>query len=77
MKRSILNFIVFATPWSPPASMKSNGSTTGGSLNSSSYGAYANHLSDFCNYMSNNGASLYAISVQNGQEFSSEIFIKE
>ena len=57
--------IVFATPWSPPASMKSNGSTVGGSLNSSSYGAYANHLRDFCNYMSNNGASLYAISVQN------------
>ncbi|MBN1184576.1 MAG: RICIN domain-containing protein [Bacteroidales bacterium] len=57
--------IVFATPWSPPASMKSNGSTTGGSLNTSSYSAYANHLRDFCNYMSNNGASLYAISVQN------------
>lgn len=61
--------IVFATPWSPPASMKSNGNTTGGSLNTSSYGAYANHLRDFCNYMSTNGASLHAISVQNEPDF--------
>ncbi len=61
--------IVFATPWSPPASMKSNGSTIGGSLNSSSYGAYANHLRDFANYMSTNGASLYAISVQNEPDY--------
>jgi glucuronoarabinoxylan endo-1,4-beta-xylanase len=61
--------IVFATPWSPPASMKSNGSTVGGSLNSSSYGAYANHLRDFANYMSSNGASLYAISVQNEPDY--------
>jgi glucuronoarabinoxylan endo-1,4-beta-xylanase len=61
--------IVLATPWSPPASMKTNNSTIGGSLNSSSYGAYANHLRDFCNYMSNNGASLYAISVQNEPDY--------
>ena len=61
--------IVFGSPWSPPASMKSNGSTTGGSLNSSSYGAYANHLSDFANYMSSNGASLYAVSVQNEPDY--------
>ena len=61
--------IVFGTPWSPPASMKSNGSTVGGSLNSSSYGAYANHLRDFANYMSSNGASLYAVSVQNEPDF--------
>src|SRR4030042_2519558 len=28
--------IIFATPWSPPASMKSNGSLIGGQLNSGS-----------------------------------------
>ena len=61
--------IVFATPWSPPASMKTNGSTVGGSLSTSSYGAYANHLRDFANYMSSNGASLYAISVQNEPDY--------
>jgi len=60
---------VFATPWSPPASMKSNGSTTGGTLNSSSYQAYADHLRDFTNYMASNDAPLYAISVQNEPDF--------
>ncbi|GAA5021277.1 xylan degradation protein [Marivirga lumbricoides] len=64
-----LGAIVFATPWSPPASMKSNGSTTGGTLNPSSYQAYANHLRDFTNYMSTNGVPLYAISVQNEPDF--------
>lgn len=57
--------IVMATPWTPPASMKSNNNVVGGSLNSSQYGAYATYLNDFVTYMSNNGASLYAISVQN------------
>ena len=58
--------IVFASPWSPPPSMKTNGSTTnGGSLKTDSYGAFATYLSDFANYFSSNGAPLYAISVQN------------
>ncbi len=57
--------IVFATPWSPPASMKTNNSTIRGELSTSQYGAYANYLRDFTNYMSSNGVSLYAISVQN------------
>src|SRR4030042_2050439 len=61
--------IVFATPWSPPASMKTNGSLIGGQLSTGSYGAYANHLRDFANYMSTNGASLYAISVQNEPDY--------
>ncbi len=56
---------VFATPWTPPASMKSNSSTIGGYLKSSSYSNYANYLKSFANYFSNNGASLYAISLQN------------
>jgi glucuronoarabinoxylan endo-1,4-beta-xylanase len=57
--------IVFASPWSPPASMKSNNNTISGHLNTSSYSAYAAHLKSFCDYMSSNGAPLYAISVQN------------
>jgi glucuronoarabinoxylan endo-1,4-beta-xylanase len=57
--------IVFATPWTPPASMKTNGSTIHGSLLTSQYGAYASYLNSFASYMSTNGASLYAISVQN------------
>jgi glucuronoarabinoxylan endo-1,4-beta-xylanase len=60
-----LGAIVFASPWTPPASMKTNNSTTGGSLKTSSYAAYASHLKSFCDYMSTNGAALYAISLQN------------
>jgi glucuronoarabinoxylan endo-1,4-beta-xylanase len=62
--------IVMATPWSPPASMKSNNSTIGGSLNTSSYDAYASYLKSFADYMSSGGASLYAISVQNEPDIS-------
>jgi len=57
--------IVMATPWTPPASMKSNNNVVGGVLNTSSYGAYATYLKSFADYMSAGGASLYAISVQN------------
>ena len=65
-QRAISNgAIVFASPWTPPAAMKTNGNTTGGELKTDSYGAYATHLSDFANYMSTNGAPLYAISLQN------------
>jgi glucuronoarabinoxylan endo-1,4-beta-xylanase len=61
--------IVFAAPWSPPASMKTNNNTTGGELRTDAYGDYANHLRDFADYMSSNGASLYAISVQNEPDY--------
>jgi glucuronoarabinoxylan endo-1,4-beta-xylanase len=60
-----LGAIVFATPWTPPASMKSNNNLVGGSLNASAYGAFAGYLKRFADYMSANGAPLYAISVQN------------
>jgi len=62
--------LVFATPWTPPASMKSNNSTTGGSLNTSSYADYANYLKAFVNYATNSmGVNLYAVSVQNEPDF--------
>nr|ABZ78968.1 xylanase [Radopholus similis] len=56
---------VFATPWSPPASMKSNNNVVGGSLNTASYGAYAAYLKSFVDYLKAGGVSLYAISVNN------------
>jgi len=56
---------VFASPWSPPADMKTNNSTVGGSLKADSYGDYAAHLKGFVDYMANNGVPLYAVSVQN------------
>jgi glucuronoarabinoxylan endo-1,4-beta-xylanase len=60
-----LGAIVMATPWSPPASMKTNNSTTGGRLSPSSSAAYASYLKSFADYMSANGAELYALSIQN------------
>jgi O-glycosyl hydrolase len=61
--------IVFASPWSPPASYKYGGSTTGGYLLPEHYDDFANYLSDFADYMSSNGAPLYAISVQNEPDY--------
>ncbi|WP_052235076.1 MULTISPECIES: glycoside hydrolase family 30 protein [Xanthomonas translucens group] len=58
--------VLLATPWSPPAYMKSNNSlNNGGKLLPQYYGAYAKHLLDFASYMSGKGAPLYALSMQN------------
>ncbi|HTV23710.1 MAG TPA: glycoside hydrolase family 30 beta sandwich domain-containing protein [Polyangiaceae bacterium] len=64
-RASALGATVMATPWTPPANLKSNNSTVGGSLNVASYGAYADHLLAFRDFMQQNGVPLYAISVQN------------
>ncbi len=53
---------VFATPWSPPASMKSNNSTVNGSLDAGSYADFAAYLSSFYQYMA---GAVDIISVQN------------
>jgi glucuronoarabinoxylan endo-1,4-beta-xylanase len=57
--------IIFATPWTPPAAMKTNNSTTGGELKTSEYANYAKYLKSFADYLSSNGVPLYAISLQN------------
>lgn len=56
---------VFATPWTPPASMKSNGSVNTGSLNASSYADFAAYLEAYVNYATSQGVNLTAISMQN------------
>lgn len=61
--------IVIATPWSPPAEMKTNNSLVSGSLKPESYAAYARYLNDFAADMAAHGAGLYAISVQNEPDF--------
>ena len=62
---------IWGTPWSPPASMKSNGSTTnGGSLLASDYQAYANYLSSYVLGLKNSyGIDLYALSIQNEPDY--------
>ena len=56
---------VFASPWSPPARMKTNNNIIKGKLIPDSAAAYAKYLNDFAIYMAANGAPLYAVSVQN------------
>ncbi len=60
-----LGAIVFASPWSPPAWMKTNDNTVAGSLKVNAFAAFADHLKAFADTMANNGAPLYAISLQN------------
>ncbi len=58
---------IWGTPWTPPASMKTNGSTTnGGSLIASDYQAYADYLTNYILTLKNSyGINLYALSIQN------------
>ncbi len=56
---------VIASPWSPPTRMKTNNNMVGGRFITDSGANYARYLNDFADYMHNNGASLYAVSVQN------------
>jgi glucuronoarabinoxylan endo-1,4-beta-xylanase len=66
---------IFATPLSPPASMKTNGSTicnTGSgnaSLITGDYGAYATYLTNYVKSVAAQGITLYAISVQNEPDY--------
>ena len=57
---------ILATPWSPPAYMKDNNSTVGGgTLLEAHYADYAQHLTDYVNYMSANGVGIDVVSIQN------------
>jgi glucuronoarabinoxylan endo-1,4-beta-xylanase len=60
-----LGATIFATPWTAPASMKTNNSTNEGSLSTSSYADYAAYLKAYVNYATSMGVNLYAISLQN------------
>jgi len=60
---------VMATPWTPPASMKTNDNTVGGALATSQYASYASYLNNFAGYMKSNGVPLAAVSVQNEPDF--------
>ena len=62
-----LGATVFATPWTPPASMKTNNNTVGGQLLTSSYAAYASYLNQFINYVGTNNIDI--ISLQNEPDF--------
>ncbi len=56
---------VFASPWTPPPELKSNDDIASGELLVENYGAYANHLLSYRDFMAANGVRLEAISIQN------------
>jgi glucuronoarabinoxylan endo-1,4-beta-xylanase len=56
---------LFASPWSPPAYMKTTNNVVGGSLLPAYYADYATHLLDFAAFMRAGGAPLHGISIQN------------
>ena len=60
---------VMATPWTPPAIMKTNDNIVGGALATSQYANYASYLNYFAGYMKSNGVQLAAVSVQNEPDF--------
>jgi glucuronoarabinoxylan endo-1,4-beta-xylanase len=64
-----LGATVIATPWTPPAWMKTSGSIIGGSLDTNNYPAFAAYLKAFADTMASNGAPVYAVSVQNEPDF--------
>jgi len=60
------NGYVLASPWSPPMEWKTNNSVNGGGhLRTANYRDYAWYLRSFAQHMSDNGAPIYAISIQN------------
>ncbi len=71
-----LGATVFATPWNPPASMRSNGGggTTSGKyvLNNGAEASYAQHLNNYVKYVEGQGVNLYSVSVQNEPDYSNE-----
>ncbi|HSV87797.1 MAG TPA: glucuronoxylanase [Bacteroidales bacterium] len=56
---------VIASPWSPPVRMKTNSNLIGGTIKTDSFAVFAHYLNEFARWMKENGAPLYAVSVQN------------
>lgn len=60
---------ILATPWTPPAALKSNNNLVGGTLLPEQYGAYVDYLNSFADAMSAGGAPVSVISLQNEPDF--------
>jgi glucuronoarabinoxylan endo-1,4-beta-xylanase len=60
---------VLATPWTPPAAMKTTNGLIGGAVATNQYANYASYLNYFAGYLKTNGAPLSAISIQNEPDF--------
>jgi glucosylceramidase len=60
------NFMLFGSPWSPPAWMKSNNNMlNGGQLKSDCFSAWALYYVKYVNAMKDNGVTIWGLTVQN------------
>jgi glucosylceramidase len=60
------NFTLFASPWSPPAWMKDNGTMLhGGKLKQEYYGTWASYCAKFIQAYDKEGVSIWGMTVQN------------
>ena len=64
---------VWGTPWTPPANFKSNNNVNkGGILNPTFYGRYADNLVNYVKHMKAQGVDLYALSLQNEPDLTTD-----
>lgn len=74
-KAQSLGVRLFGSPWTPPAHMKSSGVQSGGNggyLLPEHYQAYVDHLNAFVDFMSENGVTIEAVSIQNEPDWDPE-----
>ncbi len=72
LKAQSLGARILASPWTPPAEMKSSNSNLHGYLLPEKYAAYVQHLNDFIAYMKDRGITIEAVSIQNEPDWSPE-----
>lgn len=60
---------IMATPWSPPAWMKTNKSMVGGKLRTDCFDVYADYLIKYIETYKKEGINIHTMSVQNEPEF--------
>jgi glucosylceramidase len=63
------DLLLYASPWSPPAWMKTNGSLLAGELKREWYEAYARYLLKFIQAYAREGLPIHALTVQNEPNF--------
>lgn len=63
------DLLIFASPWSPPGWMKTNGAVTGGKLKREYYGVYADYIVKFIQAYAAEGIPIHAITPQNEPAF--------
>ena len=66
-KAKSLGAKILATPWTPPAELKTNNNIVGGEL--ADYEGYAEYLKEFLGYMQQNDADIDVLSIQNEPDF--------